>query len=73
MANHCIDVICLVCGREWCVRGCGYGRDAEPDQDRVKEWYKKNAEWAAKWGQPPKEEKSLKDEWCCGQQRVVIW
>lgn len=22
MANHCIDVTCAVCGRNWCVRGC---------------------------------------------------
>lgn len=24
MANHCVYDTCLVCGEEFCMRGCGY-------------------------------------------------
>ena len=73
MANHCIDVICLVCGREWCARGCGNAREAQPDPARVEEWHAKNREWAAMWGKPLPKEDPLETERCCGVRRVVIW
>lgn len=33
MANHCIDVVCLGCGKQWCLRGCGF--DHPPDVEKA--------------------------------------
>ena len=35
MANHCIDVVCISCGRVWCERGCSSG-SAGPDEKFAK-------------------------------------
>jgi hypothetical protein len=24
MANHCVNTNCIICGGEFCMRGCGY-------------------------------------------------
>lgn len=29
MANHCIEVVCVGCGRMWCERGCNYDWPAD--------------------------------------------
>jgi hypothetical protein len=34
MGNHCIEVTCADCGRNWCVRGCTF--DTGPDADRAR-------------------------------------
>ena len=34
MANHCIEVICLNCGKWWCVRGCNF--DTTLDKEHLK-------------------------------------
>lgn len=34
MANHCIDVTCMDCGNNWCVRGCS-NDSSGPDKARA--------------------------------------
>lgn len=47
MANHCVEVICLDCGAEWCVRGCGY--EASSSDVRLQRFLKEQQEWANKF------------------------
>lgn len=30
MGNHCIDVVCVGCGRCYCLRGCNYDHPPDP-------------------------------------------
>lgn len=65
MANHCFDVICLDCGREWCERGCGY--HAEPDQQRLRDWRQTHHTDGELWCTP------VNDARCeCGSGQVVM-
>ncbi len=49
MASHCIDVICLDCGREWCARGCGNFLEAKPNQETITHYLKRKQEWSDKF------------------------
>lgn len=46
MANHCIDVICLNCGRSWCLR-CANLHEAQPNRGHLKSFLKNAVRRAA--------------------------
>ncbi len=37
MSNHCFEVICLSCGRQWCERGCSYQSEG-PSESAIESW-----------------------------------
>lgn len=51
MGNHCIDVICLDCGRQWCTRGCGHD-EPKPNSDAIKRYIKRQKDWCTMWSKP---------------------
>ncbi len=68
MANHCIDIICLGCGAEWCGRGCSQYSPA--DADNLKAFHEGRRQWEAKYG--PRKNVEINDESCpCGGQVVI--
>lgn len=73
MANHCIDVICLDCGRSWCARGCN--DRGGPSKESVKRFLKSAVERAAKYHQGVLERAITlcSNETCaCGSKRVAM-
>jgi hypothetical protein len=71
MANHCVDVICLGCGQQWCERGCGYR--SGPDQKAVERYLTKRQEWCNQWGRPFSLGTKLDDCRCgCGSEEVYM-
>lgn len=72
MANHCIDVICLTCGRQWCARGCNYSNDT-PNQAAIDRYLKQKREWCNRWGYSFTLGTKLDDEVCnCGSKEVYM-
>ena len=71
MANHCIDVICLDCGDNWCARGCNNKPAGKPCPEALKRREDHRQWWEKQW------EKKLPDtmadgEVCpCGSRRVA--
>ena len=47
MSNHCIDLICLNCGAEWCCRGCG--DRSESSKENLERYLKQSQELADKY------------------------
>jgi hypothetical protein len=45
MANHCVDVICLACGNNWCAVGCG-NKPGGKDKRALLRFLKGQQEWA---------------------------
>jgi hypothetical protein len=44
MADKCFDVICLSCGREWCLLGCAY--NDKPSKERLDAYNKQKQKLA---------------------------
>lgn len=49
MANHCVEVICLKCGIEYCTRGCGFWHG--PSEAALARYLAKSQEWADRFAQ----------------------
>lgn len=38
MANHCFDVVCIDCGRDWCEFGCSPSSKSKPNEKLASEY-----------------------------------
>lgn len=72
MSNHCLDVICIDCGREWCER-CYNKCEATPNPEALTRFWSYRQEWADKYrnGDVMKTVTLCSDTRCtCGSERV---
>ena len=74
MGNHCIDVICLDCGRTWCCRGCSSSDEDKPSQESVDRWKRHLKEWNDRWrqGQEPYQGTKADEHCTCGSDNVYM-
>lgn len=66
MSNHCIEVICLSCGKQWCDRGCSY--ETGPSEEALKNYLRNCQNWADKYDNGIIKHAELQDRRCllCG-------
>ncbi len=70
MGNHCIDLVCLDCGRSWCARGC---EPTKPNIARALKYIQRQVEWCERWNMPfTMGVKSETDTCKCGSKEVYL-